>query len=105
MRRLMLLFTAALFLAVGLSSCSDGDAGTSEASTSEASTSVDVSAPTCDRPVEDPPVVDPVADRAADHEMRSFDVTLIRLHWFPSPDATDAEPAPTILSGPGWSLP
>src|SRR5699024_2193526 len=81
------------------------EASTSEAGTSEAGTSDDVSAPTCDRPVEDPPVVDPVADRATDHEMRSFDDTLIRLHWFPSPDATDDEPAPTILSGTGWSLP
>jgi ABC-2 type transport system ATP-binding protein len=45
----------------------------------------------------------PVAGVASDHTLTSFDGTEIRFHWFPT-DATD-EPAPTVLMGPGWSLP
>lgn len=39
-----------------------------------------------------------------DYDLRSFDGTEIRVHWFPHPDATQQEPAPTVLMGPGWSL-
>ena len=36
--------------------------------------------------------------------MTSFDDTPIRVHWFPQPDATADQPAPTVLMGPGWGL-
>jgi ABC-2 type transport system ATP-binding protein len=39
----------------------------------------------------------------SDLTLTSFDGTLIRIHWFPTPSAS-AAPAPTILMGPGWGL-
>ncbi|QXC60021.1 alpha/beta fold hydrolase [Aquihabitans sp. G128] len=39
-----------------------------------------------------------------DWTITSFDGTELRAHWFPT-DATDDERAPTVLMGPGWSLP
>ena len=44
----------------------------------------------------------PVTGSDTDHTITSFDGTKIRAHWFPT---ADAKPAPTILMGPGWSLP
>ncbi|MEZ5181374.1 MAG: CocE/NonD family hydrolase [Acidimicrobiales bacterium] len=41
----------------------------------------------------------------SDRDLTSFDGTTIRLHWFPVEGASADEPAPTILMGPGWSLP
>jgi ABC-2 type transport system ATP-binding protein len=35
----------------------------------------------------------------------SFDGTKILTHWFPVAGASKAKPAPTVLMGPGWSLP
>lgn len=47
--------------------------------------------------------VDGIAD---DLTMTSpVDGTDIRLHWFPVEGASADDPAPTILMGPGWSLP
>jgi len=43
--------------------------------------------------------------RRIDLDVRSFDGTRIRAHWFPVKGASKAKPAPTILMGPGWSLP
>lgn len=50
-------------------------------------------------------VAERVPDSESDWVMTSFDDTEIRLHWFPLPAATGEEPAPTVLMGPGWSLP
>ncbi|CAN5459304.1 hypothetical protein BH10ACT1_BH10ACT1_21570 [soil metagenome] len=44
-----------------------------------------------------------VAGSDTDWTVTSFDGTELRTHWFPT-DATDDEPAPSILMGPGWSL-
>jgi ABC-2 type transport system ATP-binding protein len=49
--------------------------------------------------------VAPVEGTPSDRTLTSFDGTEIRLHWFPVAGATAAKPAPTILMGPGWSLP
>ncbi|HWJ97288.1 MAG TPA: CocE/NonD family hydrolase [Acidimicrobiales bacterium] len=50
--------------------------------------------------------VEPVAGVDSDRTMTSpVDGTGIRLHWFPVAGASADDPAPTILMGPGWSLP
>ncbi len=41
---------------------------------------------------------------ASDWTVTSFDGTPIRAHWFPV-DLPDGARAPTVLMGPGWSLP
>ncbi len=43
-----------------------------------------------------------MAGVASDWTLTSFDGTAIRLHWFPVPTATSANPLPTVLMGPGW---
>jgi ABC-2 type transport system ATP-binding protein len=49
---------------------------------------------------------EPVDGEDRDRTMTSpVDDTEIRLHWFPVEGASADEPAPTILMGPGWSLP
>ena len=47
----------------------------------------------------------PVDDVPSDVVLTSFDGTPIRAHCFPLPGASVDEPAPTVLMGPGWSLP
>ncbi|HET6835454.1 MAG TPA: CocE/NonD family hydrolase [Acidimicrobiales bacterium] len=47
----------------------------------------------------------PVAGTPRDRTITSFDGTRIRAHWFPAPAASTGDPAPTVLMGPGWSLP
>ncbi len=47
----------------------------------------------------------PVPDTPSDLNMSSFDGTKIRIHWFPVDGASKDKPAPTVLMGPGWSLP
>ncbi len=47
----------------------------------------------------------PVDGVESDHTVTSFDGTELRVHWFPADDAADGDPAPTVLMGPGWSLP
>ncbi len=46
----------------------------------------------------------PVTGTTSDWNLTSFDGTKIRLHWFPTPQASGARPAPTVLMGPGWGL-
>jgi ABC-2 type transport system ATP-binding protein len=65
-----------------------------------------VGARTCDQK----PTLARVESRAvpgtpSDLDITSFDGAEIRTHWFPLDGATKAKPAPTILMGPGWSLP
>jgi ABC-2 type transport system ATP-binding protein len=61
--------------------------------------------PPCDRSPADPPAAIGLADAPSDLDITSFDGTTIRTHWFPRPGATAEQPAPTVLMGPGWSLP
>jgi ABC-2 type transport system ATP-binding protein len=46
----------------------------------------------------------PVAGVSSDWNVTSFDGTQIRAHWFPV-GLTGGAKAPTVLMGPGWSLP
>lgn len=46
----------------------------------------------------------PVAGVSSDWNVTSFDGTVIRAHWFPV-DPAGGQRAPTVLMGPGWSLP
>ena len=51
-----------------------------------------------------------VAGSTSDWTVTSFDGTLLRVHWFPVPEnsvssGSPAGPHPTVLMGPGWSLP
>ncbi|HET8929273.1 MAG TPA: CocE/NonD family hydrolase [Acidimicrobiales bacterium] len=101
-------------LALVVSGCSSG--GSDAASTTAAATTstttasvqgrliADWKAPACDRAPSPAPEAKPVAGSKSDFDLISFDGTTIRIHWFPrkaSPDAT----SPTVLMGPGWSLP
>lgn len=56
-------------------------------------------------PTMDPVEAEPVPGVDTDLTLTSFDGTEIRLHWFPAPGASADAPAPTVLKGPGWSLP
>ncbi len=50
----------------------------------------------------------PVAGSTTDWDVRSFDGTIIRAHWFPVARyraGATAGAHPTVLMGPGWSLP
>lgn len=70
--------------------------------------------PACTRPAAPAPAAAPVAGSASDLDVTSFDGTAIRVHWFPLTATTStgtaagsapAKAAPTVLMGPGWSLP
>ncbi len=60
--------------------------------------------PDCDVDPPDPVAATPVDGAPNDLIVTSFDDTPIRVHWFPHPDASAQEPAPTVLMGPGWGL-
>ena len=104
-RRLCLLVVPAL-VAVG---CSSDSSGSSDAAVpSEATPTTGAAAgwtpPDCDVAQPEPVVTEAVPGVPSDLVVTSFDETPIRIHWFPNPDATDADPAPTVLMGPGWGL-
>lgn len=44
-------------------------------------------------------------DAKGDATLTSFDGTHIRIHWFPQPGLAAGARVPTVLMGPGWSLP
>lgn len=104
---------AATIVAVALlgsacSSSSDDGAAPSDPSPTTATPTAEAPARTCDQGPSLPDLeVVPAADASseADLDLTSFDGTTIRLHWFPVDGASAAEPAPTLLMGPGWSLP
>lgn len=102
----------ALALALVLAACSSDDNGqaidTPRSTNAPSSTTAPPGAPDCDQgatmdSVEAVPAEDP--DTSSDWTITSFDDTAIRAHWFPLDTATTEEPVPTILMGPGWSLP
>jgi ABC-2 type transport system ATP-binding protein len=94
-----------LGLLVAACSSSDGEAaGDDDPTTTSAAPTTPVVEP-CEPPVTTTPVqVTPVAGSESDVDVVSFDGTVIRAHWFPLPGADAADPAPTVLMGPGWSL-
>lgn len=98
-------FTALTLLA-GCSSDAGGDArGDAAATSASTTTTTEWSRPECDQGATvDQVVASPVDGTPTDHTVTSFDGTAIRIHWFPTDEATPGEPAPTILMGPGWSL-
>lgn len=100
---------------LGMAACSDegGSGGTTTTAAPSPTSAPDdpvAAAAQWERPecrVEpiEPVQVEAVEGVASDVVMTSFDGTPIRAHWFPHPDAGGGEPAPTVLMGPGWSLP
>ena len=104
LRRCSLILAALALVAVG---CTDEDAAspaTTVATTAPATDGSGWTPPECsvDQPA---PVATTAVDGAPDDlVMTSFDDTPIRVHWFPQPDATADQPAPTVLMGPGWGL-
>ncbi len=96
-----------------LAGCSSDERGAPGPEVEGASTSAapDVAAdeanwspPECDVREPDPVVTEPVAGAPDDLVVTSFDDTPIRIHWFPDPAASDEQPSPTVLMGPGWGL-
>lgn len=61
----------------------------------------------CELPeaADDEVAVAAVAGVPTDHEVTSFDGTVIRAHWFTVAGASADDPRPTILMGPGWGQP
>ena len=105
-RRLGLLVVATLLVTAGCSSDDDGgSASTTTEFTTTASSQPEAARRDCVAPADlETPLTTPVEGTPSDLTLTSFDGTLIRIHWFPTEGAAD-EPAPTILMGPGWSLP
>jgi len=88
-------------LAVGVAACSSSSASapTTTGSGSAAATTA------CTKGASAPSVTaTPVAGSGSDWTVTSFDGTAIRVHWFPLAGVSSAT-APTVLMGPGWSLP
>jgi ABC-2 type transport system ATP-binding protein len=93
---------AVALLAVG---CSDGEGGKAASSPTDKGSEA-TPGETCDQGATQESVTDePVVDVPSDLTVTSFDGTLIRVHWFPSEAASESEPAPTVLMGPGWGQP
>ncbi len=61
--------------------------------------------PACTTPTVTAPAATSVAGVSSDWDITSFDGAKIRAHWFPVAGASAQAPAPTVLMGPGWSLP
>jgi ABC-2 type transport system ATP-binding protein len=98
----------ALLVALGSAACSSSAskaAPTASSSTTPAPTTAPRPGP-CNPPNAGGPVaVTKVPGVASDLTLTSFDGAKIRLHWFPAPGASAAQPLPTVLMGPGWGSP
>ncbi len=89
-------------LVIVLASCSSSSTAASPPGTQTVGSS---SPSQCHQPGATQPVTaTPVAGVPSDWNVTSFDGTVIRAHWFPA-ELADGERAPTVLMGPGWSLP
>jgi ABC-2 type transport system ATP-binding protein len=95
----------ALVVAGALTGCSSSSASSTTAPTAATTA--------CNRPLPSTAVAaTPAAGSTTDWSVTSFDGTVIRAHWFPV-EAQNASPGsgglpgphPTVLMGPGWSLP
>ena len=103
-RRLSLTGLALFATVVVLAACSSSASKSAQSGTPPTSTTAtDVSRPPCVVTNQNgPPVATRVSGVASDWTLTSFDGTKIRVHWFRTPRATAAAPAPTVLMGPGW---
>lgn len=108
----------AVLVAIGTTSCAENqsEGGSDSGVTAELSTSSSPSTtettPTdeqyereCAEAASEAPEAVAVAGVPSDWDITSFDGTTIRAHWFPLPEASADNQAPTILMGPGWSMP
>ncbi len=90
---------------VVLTACTGSDdAASSTTAPVESSTSTTIAA-VCEPAAPASVTATPVEGSETDLDVVSFDDTVIRAHWFPVEGATAESPAPTVLMGPGWSLP
>ncbi len=96
-RRLVVL---AVVLAAVLSGCTTSDPATAPTAPTAAPMARTCHPPDSGRPV----AATPVVGTPSDWDITSFDGTTIRAHWFPVSPAGGMK-APTVLMGPGWSLP
>jgi len=97
--------STALLLAAVACSSGDGLAGGADDAAATSGDETPVSR-ACDQgATQDRVGAAPVAGTPSDRTITSFDGTRIRAHWFPAPTASTGDPAPTVLMGPGWSLP
>jgi ABC-2 type transport system ATP-binding protein len=95
----------ALLVVLGGAACSSSASKSSPAassSTAPAPTTAPGPGPCSPPDAGGPVAVTKVPGVASDLTLTSFDGAKIRLHWFPSPAASAAQPLPTVLMGPGW---
>jgi ABC-2 type transport system ATP-binding protein len=92
---------ALALLVLGACSSAKGSAGAKQATT----TTAPASTSTACAPPSSVPAAKAVSGSTSDWTVTSFDGTRIRAHWFPVAGASATAPAPTVLMGPGWSLP
>ncbi len=83
---------------------SSGVSGAAPAPGTAQATTTSATQTTCRRAVAPTPAATPVPGVVSDWNVTSFDGTSIRVHWFPV-DHGAGQVAPTVLMGPGWSLP
>jgi len=97
---------ALALLVLGACSSAKGSAGATPTTAASTATSTSTSGPTTACvPPSSVPTAEAVSGSTSDWTVTSFDGTRIRAHWFPVAGASAATPAPTVLMGPGWSLP
>ena len=94
-----------VLLILGACSSAKGSAGAKPTTTASTSGSTTASTTTACAPPSSVPPATAVSGSTSDWTVTSFDGTRIRAHWFPVAGATATAPAPTVLMGPGWSLP
>lgn len=107
-RKVVLVAAAAVLALAGCSSDDPASGPEAAGDTAISSTTTAAAAPgrTCDQgATTDEVETAPVDGVPSDLTLTSHDGTEIRLHWFPADDVTADDPAPTVLMGPGWSLP
>lgn len=113
-RKAVRLSTAGLLVAsLVLAGCSSdetakgtGDKDTAKTTTTAGAAASGYTPPECDQgATTDEVKTEPVADTPSDFTLTSHDGTEIRMHWFPADGVSADKPGPTVLMGPGWSLP
>lgn len=103
---LLPLLLVAVSLLGGCAGDGAGSAAPSSTSSKSPTTSDSAAQHDCSPPSDTTPVaVTAVGSAGRDFNVTSFDGTEIRAHWFPHPEAAVGAERPTVLMGPGWSLP